>query len=130
MDHLLLAVEEHIRIVGSVKVAYNARLKAHSNLLNAEALRSKRLDNLNKLEASSKLRTDKIAMAKQEILESESQYQEQLKAFEQLTSKLVMELDRVDREKVADFSDAMKSFLVSAVETQQRTIDIWTAYEQ
>ncbi|KAL2912104.1 Vacuolar protein sorting-associated protein vps5 [Polyrhizophydium stewartii] len=128
LNHIFQTVEEHIRIIGSVKVAYSMRLKAYASFTTAEANLSKRLDALAKLEGSSKIRSDKIAVAKLELKEAEAQVEDSSKAFSSMTTLLIRELERVDREKIADFTEAMKLFLASMVQTQQQIIETWQSY--
>ncbi|KAK5668383.1 Vacuolar protein sorting-associated protein vps5 [Batrachochytrium dendrobatidis] len=119
INHIFMTVEEYIRIIGSVKVAYSMRLKAYSSFSAAETNLTKRNDSLTKLTTSSRIRYDKIAVAKHELAEAESQLEESSKGFTAMTNLLISELDRVDREKIADFTESMKTFLASLVDTQK-----------
>ena len=66
MDTITCTVEEHIRMVGSAKIAYHCRLKAFNNLQTLTNLVAKRRENLEKCEMN-KLRIDKINAAKSEF---------------------------------------------------------------
>eukprot|EP00842_Homolaphlyctis_polyrhiza_P005729 jgi/Hompol1/6157/HPOL_002194-RA len=128
LNHILLTVEEHIRIIGSVKVAYASRIKAFTSLSAAEATQAKRADALTKLESVGKVRADKVAQAKAELRDAESQVQEMKSGFAEMTALLLSELERIDREKTVDFADAMKRFLAGMVETQRLIIAAWQSF--
>jgi sorting nexin-1/2 len=64
MLHISSTVEDYVRIVGSVKVAYAIRLKAYEDLCKLEGNLTKRRETFARLEQQHKLRTDKIQQAK------------------------------------------------------------------
>ncbi|KAH9271518.1 hypothetical protein BASA83_006373 [Batrachochytrium salamandrivorans] len=128
LNHIFVTVEEYIRIIGSVKVAYSTRLKSYSSLIAAEANLAKRNDSLTKLAAASRIRYDKIALAKNDLTEAETALEDSSKSFTAMTAFLTRELERIDHEKIADFTESMKLFLASLVQTQKKIIETWQSF--
>ncbi|KAJ3416832.1 Vacuolar protein sorting-associated protein 5 [Chytridiales sp. JEL 0842] len=121
-------VDEYIRIIGSVKLAFSGRVKSYQawQTLETNCLRKKEL--LEKLRVSSKIRSDKISLGETELKELEQQMQDSKRAYEETSALLRIELDRYDKEKIVDFTIAMQGFIRSLVETQKEVIMLWESY--
>ena len=62
-------IEEHIRLVGSTKIAFNSRAKAYSQWQALEGQLVKKTENLERIKLTQRLRTDKIEAAVLEVKE-------------------------------------------------------------
>ncbi|KAJ3081800.1 Vacuolar protein sorting-associated protein 5 [Quaeritorhiza haematococci] len=127
-NFLAATIDEYIRLIGSIKVAFSAREKAFQTWQTAETSLAKKRDALLRLKAASKTRSDKIASVGAEIEECERAVSSTKKEFDDISEVLRSELDRVDREKVADFARAMKGFLGALMESQREIVSAWETY--
>ncbi|KAJ3297823.1 Vacuolar protein sorting-associated protein 5 [Borealophlyctis nickersoniae] len=128
INHLATVVDEYIRVIGSIRIAFNSRAQAYGSWQATEANLQKKRDALEKLKTASRTRSDKIAAMSAEIEEAETQVSAAKKEFENVSTLLQKELDRCDREKVADFTAAMRAFLRSLLESQKEVIGLWESY--
>ena len=62
-------MDEHIRLVGSTKIAFNSRAKSYSQWQTAEQSLIKKKETLEKLKSTSRIRTDRIENAQAEVSE-------------------------------------------------------------
>ena len=71
--HSLVAmIEEHIRLIGSTKIAFNSRAKAYSTWQTCETQLVKKTENWEKLKSTQRIRTDKVEAAQAEVSEVRS----------------------------------------------------------
>ncbi|KAJ3142582.1 Ethanolamine-phosphate cytidylyltransferase [Irineochytrium annulatum] len=120
--HFISVVDEYIRVIGSIKNAFNARLKAYQNYQIADSNCQRKRDTVDRLKSASKTRSDKISVGMGEIAELEKVTQDAKKQFDDVTSLLRIELERYEKEKVVDFTLAIQGFLRSLVETQKEAM--------
>ena len=107
-------------ILLSVKVAYDCRVKAYGRLNTMENTLNKKKETFVKVEGTAKVRVDKLANVKAEIVETSSAIEDASRDFEIITNRLIRDLKKYDVERVKDFSTSLKSFLVNMLETQQK----------
>ncbi|KAG0343160.1 Vacuolar protein sorting-associated protein 5 [Podila humilis] len=131
MDVLTLehTVDEYIRTIGSIKIAFMARAKFNQNLVQAQNDLSKRKANFDKMnQPSRKTKPEKIQQLQQEITESEQRVDGCKREFDEISSLIRQEFDRFDREKVEDFKHSVEAFLASMVKHQREIVGLWENY--
>ncbi|KAI9341807.1 Vps5 C terminal like-domain-containing protein, partial [Zopfochytrium polystomum] len=126
--HIFGVVDEYVRVIGSIKLAFASRVKAFVTWQTADTNSYKKRDALNKLKASAKIRSDKISFGEAEIIELEKSTAEAKQAFHDITERLRSELIRYDQEKVADFASGIQGMLKSMIETQKEIVGLWESY--
>ncbi|KAH8554393.1 Vps5 C terminal like-domain-containing protein [Umbelopsis sp. PMI_123] len=121
-------IDEYIRLIGSIKVAFNSRAKAYQVYQNAASDLSKKKAAYEKLKVQPKTRHDKLTQSEQEIATGEQKMESYRKEFEEISKLIKSELDRFDKEKVEDFKIGVESFLESIIENQKQIIALWESY--
>ncbi|KAI7865755.1 Vps5 C terminal like-domain-containing protein [Spinellus fusiger] len=121
-------IDEYVRIIGSIRLSFNARIKAYQVFQAGEYELQKKITAFEKLKGQAKNKTDKMAAAQQEIVEMRQRVNEHRKEFEEISKLIKSELDRFDREKVEDFRDSVEQFLCSMIEYQKQMIALWEMF--
>jgi len=119
-------VEEYLRIISSVKIALDARVKSYTSWKNADAALIKKKEQLAK--QSQGVKTPKITALETEVEEAEKTVEKTKESFEEITELLKKELARFDREKVEDFQSGLLKFVESMMENQKKTIALWEEF--
>ena len=112
-------MEEYIRIIGSIKLAFNQRQKAFHTYHAADGELVKRRATFEKLQRQGKTQQDRLNHMSAEVSDSERKLLAARVAFDNMGRTLRAELDRFEREKVEDFKSAVETFLESSVEAQK-----------
>ncbi|KAI8363814.1 Vps5 C terminal like-domain-containing protein [Choanephora cucurbitarum] len=121
-------IDEYIRIIGSIRITFNARVKAYQTYQQADSELQKKLAFFEKLKAQQKNKTEKLNVHQQEINEMKDKVEELQQEFQHVSKLIKNELDRFDKEKVEDFRDSVEQFLRSMIEHQKQIIALWETY--
>ncbi|KAJ1557056.1 Vacuolar protein sorting-associated protein 5, partial [Cladochytrium tenue] len=117
--HVFGVVDEHVRVIGSIKTCFASRAKAFHTWQAAEVNLSRKKEAVERVRASAKIRQDKISVGSMEVAELEKEAQESQRLFIEVTSQLRSELVRYEREKAEDFAAGIQNMLRSMIETQK-----------
>ncbi|KAF8251667.1 Vps5-domain-containing protein [Wilcoxina mikolae CBS 423.85] len=123
-----ITVDEYIRIIGSIKLAFQQRQKAYHSCHAAENELVKRRTTFEKLQRQGKTQQDRLTQLSAEVADSERKLHQARVLFEDMGRLMRAELDRFEREKVEDFKSGVETFLESAVEAQKELIELWESY--
>lgn len=123
-----ITVDEYIRIIGSIKLAFQQRQKAYHSCHVAENDLAKRRQTFEKLQRQGKTQQDRLTQLSAEVADSERKLHQARVLFEDMGRLMRAELDRFEREKVEDFKSGVETFLESAVEAQKELIELWESY--
>ncbi|KAH8652198.1 Vps5 C terminal like-domain-containing protein [Xylariales sp. PMI_506] len=123
-----IIIDEYIRLIGSVKQAFQQRQKAFYSWHNAEADMQKRKATQDKLLRQGKSQQDRLNQVNAEVADAERKVHQARLLFEDMGRLMRAELDRFEREKVEDFKSAVETFLESAVEAQKELIEKWETF--
>ncbi|KAL0080827.1 Vps5 C terminal like-domain-containing protein [Phycomyces blakesleeanus] len=121
-------IDEYIRIIGSIRLSFNARIKAYQTYQQDDSELQKKKITFEKLKSQSKSKSDRMTLASQEISEMQQRVDERRKDFEDISKLIKSELDRFDKEKVEDFRDSVEKFLCSMIGHQKQVIALWETY--
>ncbi|KAI8366083.1 Vps5 C terminal like-domain-containing protein [Radiomyces spectabilis] len=121
-------IDEYIRIIMSIRLAFNARIKAYQIWQQADSELQKKQALLEKLKSQPKPKAEKVASANQEIIDLKGRVEEYEKEFEDISKLIKSELEHFDKEKVEDFRDSVDQFLSTMVEHQKQVIAVWESY--
>ncbi|KAI8985457.1 Vps5 C terminal like-domain-containing protein, partial [Pilobolus umbonatus] len=121
-------IDEYIRIIGSIRIAFNARVKVFQAYQQAEAEYQKKSGLFEKLKIQQKNKTDKVQSYQQELNEMKERVDELQGEYEDISKLIKSELDRFDKEKVEDFRDSVENFLRGMIEHQKQIIRLWQTY--
>lgn len=114
-----ITIDEYIRLIGSVKTAFNQRQKSYHNWQSAESELQKKKHAQDKLLRQGKSQQDRLNQANAEVADAERRVHQTRLLFEDLGRVMRNELERFEREKVEDFKSGVETFLESAVEAQK-----------
>ncbi|CAB4395886.1 unnamed protein product [Rhizophagus irregularis] len=120
-------VGEYIRIIASIKVAFNSRAKVHQTWQNSISDLQKKKANYVKSKSQGRFSQDRMLT---QIAEAEHKVEDCKNEFEEVSKLIKNELDRFDKEKVEDFKNGVEAFLESVVQTQKEIISLWESYFQ
>ncbi|KAI7244922.1 Vps5-domain-containing protein [Hortaea werneckii] len=123
-----IVIDEYIRLIGSVKKAFEQRQKAYHSWHSAEAKLQEIKKQQEKLLRAGRTQQDRLQQMQAEVGEGERRVNAARVLFEDLGRLMRGELERFEREKVEDFKSGVETFLESAVEAQKELIELWETY--
>ena len=114
-----IVIDEYIRLIGSVKMAFQQRQKAYHSWHSTEAELQKRKATQDKLLRQGRSQQDRLNAVNAEVADAERKVHQARLLFEDLGRLMRAELDRFEREKVEDFKSGVETYLESAIEAQK-----------
>lgn len=114
-----IVIDEYIRLIGSVKKAFEQRQRSWQGWHNAESDLQKRRSALDKLMRQGRSQQDKLSQLQADVGDAERRAHQSRLQFEDLGRGMRAELERFEREKVEDFRMGLETYLESAVEAQK-----------
>ena len=123
-----ITIDEYIRLIGSVKMAFASRQKAYHSWHSAESEMQKRKTTQEKLLRQGKTQQDRLTQMHADVADAERKVHQARLLFEDMGRLMRAELERFEREKVEDFKSAVETFLESAVEAQKELIELWETF--
>ncbi|KAF2462592.1 Vps5-domain-containing protein [Lindgomyces ingoldianus] len=123
-----IVIDEYIRLIGSVKTAFQQRQKAYHSWHNAESELQKRKATQDKLLRQGRSQQDRLNQLSADVADAERRVHQTRLLFEDMGRLMRAELERFEKEKVEDFKSGVETFLESAVEAQKELIEIWETF--
>ncbi|KAK8160541.1 vacuolar protein sorting-associated protein-like protein vps5 [Phyllosticta citrichinensis] len=123
-----IVIDEYIRLVGSVKMAFQQRQKSYHAWHVAESELQKRRATQEKLLRQGRSQQDRLNQLSADVADAERKSNQARLLFEDMGRLMRNELERFEREKVEDFKSGVETYLESAVEAQKELIEIWETY--
>ena len=123
-----IVIDEYIRLIGSVKTAFQQRQKAYHAWHTAESELQKRKTTQDKLLRQGKSQQDKLSQLSADVADAERRVHQARLLFEDMGRLMRAELERFEREKVEDFKSGVETYLESAVEAQKEVCDCLLPY--
>jgi sorting nexin-1/2 len=114
-----ITIDEYIRLIGSIKLAFEQRQKAFHSWQSADSEMQKRKAIQDKLLRQGKTQQDRLNQLQADVTDAERKVHQARLLFEDMGRLLRSELERFEREKVEDFKSGVETFLESAVEAQK-----------
>lgn len=114
-----ITVDEYIRLIASIKLAFSQRQKSFHAWHSAEAELSKRRTTQEKVLRSGKTQQDRLNQLQADVSDGERRSHQARLLFEDMGRLMRGELDRFEREKVEDFKSGVETFLEGAIEAQK-----------
>lgn len=127
-DFYLLSelVHDYIGIVGSVKDAFNERVKAWQSWQSVQRDLNKRRENKVKAELASK--QERVNQLRQEIAENERQLDMAQENFEKISRIIKKEYEAFDVKKCNDFKDTITKYLENMLKSQESLVTHWERF--
>ena len=123
-----IVLDEYVRLIGSVKTAFQQRQKAYHAWHAAESELQKRKGTQDKLLRQGRSQQDRLNQLSADVADGERKVHQARLLFEDMGRLMRGELERFEREKVEDFKSGVETFLESAVEAQKELIEMWETY--
>lgn len=114
-----IVIDEYIRLIGSVKKAFEQRQKAFHSWHSAESKLQDIKKQQDKLLRAGRTQQDRIQQMQADVADAERRVHASRLLFEDMGRLMRTELERFEREKVEDFKSGVETFLESAVEAQK-----------
>lgn len=132
-DQLTLGftVEEHLRIIGSVKHIFETRTKTYNQFHSFQQDLIKKEESLNKLTHKYKSSTEKINMLQFEVDKLKQKTEQFEKSFNSISEIIKEEMENFELERISDFRNSVEIYVESMIESQKEAIELWeTLYER
>ncbi|KAH6603263.1 hypothetical protein Trco_008038 [Trichoderma cornu-damae] len=123
-----IIIDEYIRLIGSIKLAFSQRQKGFYAWHSAESELQKKKSTQDKLLRQGKSQQDRLNQMNAEVQEAERKVHQARLLFEDMGRSMRAELDRFEKEKVEDFKSGVETFLEGAVEAQKELIEKWETF--
>lgn len=114
-----ITIDEYVRLISSIKLAFDSRQKAFHSWHSADSELQKRRQTQDKLLRQGKTQQDRLNQMQADVADAERKVHQARLLFEDLGRQLKGELERFEREKVEDFKSGVETFLEGAVEAQK-----------
>jgi sorting nexin-1/2 len=114
-----ITIDEYIRLIASVKMAFTQRQKSYHSWHLAEAELQKRKTTQEKVLRQGKTQQDRLNQLQADVGEGERRCHQARLLFEDMGRLMRGELERFEKEKVEDFKSGVETFLEGAVEAQK-----------
>lgn len=127
---LLSTVDEYARLINSVRLAFNSRIRTfHSwRAADAELQRVKQTHERNR--AQGRIPNDRAGYSLAQISDSERRSLDAKHEFDQATKVIKTEVARFEQERIEDFKDSLHAFLEGMISRQKELIAGWEDYQQ
>lgn len=123
-----ITIDEYIRLISSIKQAFQQRQKAYHSWHNAESELQKRRSAHEKLLRQGRSQQDKLNEVGAAVADAERRAHSARLLFDDMGRLMRGELERFEKEKVEDFKSGVETFLEGAVEAQKELIEIWETF--
>lgn len=114
-----IVIDEYIRLISSIKQAFQQRQKAYHAWHSAESALAKLKGTQEKLLRAGRTQQDRLSQMQADVGDAERRVHQSRLLFEDMGRLMRSELERFEREKVEDFKSGVETFLESAVEAQK-----------
>ncbi|KAJ6591516.1 Vps5 C terminal like-domain-containing protein [Mycena vulgaris] len=127
---LMSTVDEYARLINSVRLAFNSRIRTYHSWRAADAdlLRVKQSHERNR--AQGRIPNDRAGHSLSQISESERRALDAKHEFDQATKVIKAEVARFEQERIEDFKDSLHAFLEGMISRQKELIAGWENYQQ
>ncbi|KAH4905022.1 hypothetical protein HBI80_095960 [Parastagonospora nodorum] len=123
-----IVIDEYIRLIGSVKTAFQQRQKSYHSWHTAEQELQKRKATQDKLLRQGRSQQDRLNQLSADVADAERRVHQARLLFDDMGRLMRSELERFEKEKVEDFKSGVETYLESAVEAQKELIEIWETF--
>ncbi|KAG2136254.1 Vps5 C terminal like-domain-containing protein [Suillus cothurnatus] len=127
---LLATADEYSRLISSVRMAFNSRMRTYTAWQNADSDVRRVKQNHERLRAQGRLPTDRMSHTVSQISDAERRALDAKHEFDQCSKLIKSEMARFEQERVDDFKISLQSFLDGMITRQKELITAWENYQQ
>lgn len=126
--NLEATLDEHLRVIGSVKDAINARQKVFSEAEEAATELEKKQQSLDRVVKYNSTQQDRQMGLEQDISELGKKASELHQKAGSIAHLVESEINRITDEKIAEFRNSVELYLESTIESHKETIEVWETF--
>uniref|UniRef100_T1IUB9 PX domain-containing protein n=1 Tax=Strigamia maritima TaxID=126957 RepID=T1IUB9_STRMM len=119
-------LKDYIALIGAIKDVFHQRVKVYQTWQHAQQMLNKKREMKAKLEIATK--SDKVAQAREEVVEWESKVERGQEEFEKISKMIRTEMQRFEHERVRDFKNTIIDYMETLMNGQQQLIKYWEAF--
>ncbi|KAG6330139.1 hypothetical protein ID866_8949 [Astraeus odoratus] len=124
MITLMSTADEYARLVNSVRMAFNSRIRTYTSWQHADAEVRRARQMHDRAKAQGRLPSDRTGhTAERRALDAKHE-------FDQCSKLIKSEMARFEQERVDDFKDILQTFLDGMISRQRELIAAWENYQQ
>ncbi|KAF7308497.1 Beta-glucan synthesis-associated [Mycena chlorophos] len=127
---LLATADEYARLINSVRLAFNSRIRSYHSWRASEAdsLRVKQTHERNR--AQGRIPNERVGYSLAQVSDAERRALDAKHEFDMATKRVKEEVARFEKERVDDFKDSLHAFLEGMIQRQKVLIGSWENYQQ
>ncbi|KAL4065858.1 Vps5 C terminal like-domain-containing protein [Scleroderma citrinum] len=127
---LMSTADEYSRLVSSVRMAFNSRIRTYTSWQNADAEVRRARQMHDRAKAQGRLPTDRVGHTVSLVAEAERRALDAKHEFDQCSKLIKSEMSRFEQERVEDFKNVLQAFLDGMISRQKELIGAWENYQQ
>ncbi|KAF9038440.1 Vps5 C terminal like-domain-containing protein [Panaeolus papilionaceus] len=127
---LTATVDEYARLINSVRMAFNSRVRTYHSWKQAESDLLKTKQTHEKNRAQGRIPPDRLGFSLSQIAEAERRASESKLEYEHVSKLVKTEVARFEQERIDDFKDSLHAFLEGMISRQKELISAWENYQQ
>ncbi|KAJ3094201.1 sorting nexin-2 [Physocladia obscura] len=126
--NLASTIEENVRVIGSIRVAFAGRMKVFTFWQNADIALKKKKESIERMRGNTKVKWEEISAGLNNLPDLEAQVAATRENLQKVTDLMHKEIKRYDTERVEDFIGGIKKTLKSFYDIQMEIIRLWESY--
>ncbi|KAF8555974.1 Vps5-domain-containing protein [Imleria badia] len=130
MMTLMSTADEYSRLINSVRLAFNSRVRTYTSWQTADAEVRRARQIHERARAQGRLPTERVGHTINLVAEAERRALDAKHEFDQCSKLIKSEMARFEQERIDDFKDALQAFLNGMVSRQKELISAWENYQQ
>ncbi|KAF7356550.1 Beta-glucan synthesis-associated [Mycena venus] len=127
---LLSTVDEYARLINSVRLAFNSRIRTYHSWRAAEADLQRVKQTHERNRAQGRIPNERVGYSLSQVADSERRALDAKHEFDQATKLIKTEAARFEQERIEDFKDSLHAFLEGMIGRQKELIAGWENYQQ
>ncbi|KAF8704715.1 Vps5 C terminal like, partial [Rhizoctonia solani] len=127
---LMGIVDEYIRLIGSIRLAFASRIRLHAAWQNANAEAKRVRTAHEKARRQGRIPQDRVGMSMHEVAEAEKRAADAKFEFDQCSRLIKVEMARFEKERIDDFKKNLELLLDGMIRRQQDIIESMENYQE
>jgi len=127
---LMSTVDEYARLINSVRLAFNSRIRTYHTWQNADAEVRRVKQNHERARGQGRIPADRLGHSLSIMAEAERRALDAKQEYEHCSKLIKTEVARFEQERIEDFKDSLHTFLEGMITRQKDLIGAWENYQQ
>ncbi|KAL4248104.1 hypothetical protein ABKN59_007781 [Abortiporus biennis] len=130
MITIMSTADEYARLINSVRLAFNSRIRTYHAWQNADSNVKKVKQQHEANRSGGRLPSDQLSRSLQYVAEAERRALDAKQEFEHVSKLVKNEVGRFEKERIEDFKTSLEAFLEGMIARQKELIGAWEAFQQ